>query len=213
MREALAEIREALVRVSGPLNGGRPFPVRIALTDPGDRGEKPLREWADAVADRLRKEGLAADAGVGPRPDVPRLVVDFDRTKMAAVGVSMADAMATLEAAVGGVHVNDFNQFGRTWRVTIGGDPQLLRVDIKRLLVRGKNGKMIPLGNIASLEAAYGPEAVLWVGRTRALRITADPPAGKTPGEAAAKCAEVAEAERKRLGLPAECKVVNLTDE
>ena len=214
IHRALAEIQEAAVRVSDLTRQARPFPVRLALTDTGNRGRELLHKLADAVAKRLTDEGLVTDAAVEPRDGVPQLTVDIDRTKLKSLGVAMADVTTTLETYLGGLYVNDFNKFGRTWQVQIQADGKFRTTadDLKKLQVRDKDGKMVPLGSFVALRDAAGPVAVYWVGLSPALRITADPPAGKSAAAVAAKCIELVAAERKKLGLTDGYQIVNLTE-
>ena len=72
----------------------------------------------------------------------PSLYLDIDRDKAQALGLSISDVFTALQATLGGIYVNDFNLFGRTWQVNIEGEPAD-RSDISaiwRIYVRNKNG-------------------------------------------------------------------------
>jgi multidrug efflux pump subunit AcrB len=222
IRKALADIREAAVRVSD-LAGGQPFPVRIALTDEKGHGSEKLREWADAVALRLNKDGVAIDADVDPGADHPRLHLTIDREKAEKMGVKVEDIFATLQANLGSVYVNDFNKFGRTYQVLVKPsekDPQpeaLKKLEVPgREMPPGPDGRpgtraRVPLGTLLTTESQVGPQSIMRCNLYPAMRITAAAPEGQSVAEVAEKCAGVAEEVRKEMKLPDAFKVVNLT--
>ena len=82
----------------------------------------------------------------------PSLCLDIDRDKAQALGLSISDVFTTLSATLGGIYVNNFNLYGRTWQVNIEGEA-LDRGDIPaiwRIFVRNRRGEMVPLRSIAS---------------------------------------------------------------
>ena len=188
LRKALAGVHQVVARVSEVTAGRTAFPVRIALCG---EGHDDLRRWADAVAERLEADEIATDAAVWPRADHTSLSVKVDRKKVAALGVKMDDLTAVLESAAG---------------MSVDAT-----ADMKRLEVRGENGKQVPLGAVARFEAVTGPEAIWRLGTQTALKLTANPPDGQTPASAAARCVRVAEDEKKRLKLPAAFRVTDST--
>jgi multidrug efflux pump subunit AcrB len=209
IRKALADLREAAARVSDVSSGG-PFPVQIALTDSGLHGDEKLRQWADAVAQRLERDGIVADPAVDPGPSVPQLILDIDREKAEKLGVKSDDIFHALQANLGAISVNDFNKFGRTYRVT--AQPERNAVDVlKRLDVRNRDGERVPLGTLVHANSVVAPPAIFRVNLHPALRITAAPPDGKSTAEATSKCAEIAEAVRVELKLPDSFKATNQT--
>ena len=86
-------------------------------------------------------------------------VLDIDRTKCKSLGVPLNDAFQTLQTYLGGYYVNDFNQFGRTWQVNLQADAdfRMHADDIRALKVRNNEGKMVPLGTLATVENIGGP--------------------------------------------------------
>jgi multidrug efflux pump subunit AcrB len=209
VRKAFAGLPEARVRITS-IAGSRPFPVQIALADEGGHGIEKLREWANAVAKRLEKEGVAIDPDVFPGPNVSQTYVRIDREKAEQLGVRVIDIADTLQAH-GGIPVSDFKISGRTWQVIVQVDEKWKKPqELGKLPVRAAEGKSVALDMIVSFERVEGPPAALRVNRHPAVRITADAPHGKTVAEVAATCAEIAEVERKALKLPDAFKVVNL---
>ena len=93
------------------------------------------------------------------RPNAPTIFADVDRTKAYNLKVPMQSVFDTLQAYLGSTYVNDFNEFGRTWHVTIQGDAKFRTVkeDIERLDVRNSEGNMIPMGTLLKFNETSGP--------------------------------------------------------
>jgi multidrug efflux pump subunit AcrB len=92
----------------------------------------------------------------------PQLYLDIDRTKAQLLGVNVADVFAALQVYIGSSYVNDFNLFGRTFRVTaqadapFRNDPQ----DVLKLRVRNASGATVPLGSFTTVRNISGPYRV-----------------------------------------------------
>lgn len=209
IRKALPGAGDIAVRVSDVYRGAA-FPVRIALIDTGGAGDEKLRRWADAVAQRLGRDGTALDPAAEPGPPVAQLEIDVDRVKAEKLGVKVNDVARALGANLGAAHGNDFNKFGRTHRLTIRPEPKAAPDDLKKLEVRGRDGGRVELGAIVEIKTVKTPPTVFRVDLYPAVRIAAAAPDGKSVGEVASKCAEVADAVRKEMKLPDSFKVVNL---
>jgi multidrug efflux pump len=94
--------------------------------------------------------------------NVPQLDVQVDRDKAKAQGVSLTDLFGTLQTYLGSSYVNDFNQFGRTWRVMAQADGRSASVeDIANLRTRNNQGEMVPIGSMVNISTTYGPDPVI----------------------------------------------------
>jgi multidrug efflux pump len=85
--------------------------------------------------------------------NVPQLDAQVDRDKAKAQGVPLTELFATLQTYLGSTYVNDFNRFGRTWRVMAQADaPHRDGVeDIANLRVRSVTGEMVPIGSMVTV--------------------------------------------------------------
>ncbi|MBN9271338.1 MAG: efflux RND transporter permease subunit, partial [Mesorhizobium sp.] len=92
----------------------------------------------------------------------PQYRYDLDRDKAKLMGLSLPDIFSTLQIYLGSLYVNDFNLFGRTFRVTLQAEPQARAAptDISRLYVRSASGEMVPLSTLGTLKPMAGPETV-----------------------------------------------------
>ncbi|QGY29025.1 multidrug efflux RND transporter permease subunit OqxB [Pantoea cypripedii] len=95
--------------------------------------------------------------------NVPQLDVQVDRDKAKAQGVSLTDLFSTLQVYLGSAYVNDFNKFGRTWRVMAqaDGDFRDSVQDIANLRTRNAQGEMVPIGSMVNITTTYGPDPVI----------------------------------------------------
>ncbi|MDH4016403.1 MAG: efflux RND transporter permease subunit, partial [Actinomycetota bacterium] len=96
------------------------------------------------------------------RSRVPQLFADVDRTKVKSLGLPLSDVFDTLQAALGSAYVNDFNRFGRTYKVTLQSDAPFRqdKADVARLQVRKSDGSMVPIGTVMSMRESFGPQII-----------------------------------------------------
>jgi len=116
----------------------------------------------------------------------PSIYLDIDREKAQALGLSISDVFTSLQATLGGIYVNDFNLFGRTWQVNIQGDAAD-RTDIPaiwRIYVRNKLGTMVPLRSIADARIVLGPQTISRYNNYRSITVNGTPKAGVSSGDA-----------------------------
>jgi HAE1 family hydrophobic/amphiphilic exporter-1 len=94
--------------------------------------------------------------------NVPQIFVDVDRNRAKTYGVPLQSVFSTLQANLGSAYVNDFNVFGRTWKVMVQADQQFRSRarDIAKLEVRSQSGRMIPIGALAEVRDTTGPQVV-----------------------------------------------------
>ena len=123
----------------------------------------------------------------------PSLYLDIDRDKAQALGVNISDIFTALQATLGGIYVNDFNMFGRTWQVNIEGE-DADRDDIPaiwRIFVRNGKGTMVPLRSLAELRFVLGPQTISRYNNYRSITINGKPGPGVSSGDALVAMAQV----------------------
>jgi multidrug efflux pump len=100
---------------------------------------------------------------VGYQSNVPQLDIQVDRVKAKAQGVALTNLFETLQVYLGSSYVNDFNLFGRTWRVYAQADGDFRKrvEDIANLKTRNDKGEMVPIGSMVKISQTYGPDPVL----------------------------------------------------
>ena len=95
--------------------------------------------------------------------NVPQLDAEVDRVKAKAQGVPLTELFDTLQTYLGSAYVNDFNEFGRTWKVIAQADAGFRDdvQDIGNLRTRNDRGEMVPIGSMVTIHQTYGPDPVL----------------------------------------------------
>ena len=127
-------------------------------------------------------------------PAAPQLFAHVDEDRVLKLGVPIRDVYGTLQALLGGNFVNQFNRFGRVWRVFLEAEPQYRTdpSDIGLFYVRNANGDMVPLSTLVDLRKSSGPEFVTRFNEYRGVEIFAVPAPGYSTGQAMAAVAAVA---------------------
>ncbi len=140
--------------------GGFEFEVE----DLTGRGSSALNEATQALIAEARKQ-----PELNPQQlfssfstSTPQFNYDLDRNKAKLLGLSLPDVFNTLQIYLGSLYINDFNLFGRTFRVTVQADKdaRASATDISRLYVRNATGGMVPLSTLGPLRPIIGPETV-----------------------------------------------------
>lgn len=111
---------------------------------------------------------------------MPQVLVEVDRDKVLKQGVEIEDVYSTLRVFMGSLFVNYFNRFGRAWQVYIAaGDGYRSQAkDVMNFFVRNKEGEMLPLSFVVSLQTRAGPEFTSRFSEYRAVEITGSPASG-----------------------------------
>ena len=126
--------------------------------------------------------------------DVPQIYADVDRDKALKQGVAIADVYQTLQAYLGGLYLNQFNRFGRQWRVFLQSEGEMRRTeqDINNYYVRNKDGDMVPLSALVSTRSIAGPEYTNRFNLYRSAQIIGAAAPGYSSGQAMDALDEVA---------------------
>jgi HAE1 family hydrophobic/amphiphilic exporter-1 len=125
--------------------------------------------------------------------NVPQLALDFDRDRIKTRGVALSDLFETLSANLSGYYVNDFNKFGRVYRVMLQAEANARdnQDDIGNLYVRNSDGDMVPLRALLTVGATLGPEQIERYNMFRSATVNGDTAAGYASGQSIAAMEEV----------------------
>ncbi|MBO4852423.1 MAG: efflux RND transporter permease subunit, partial [Schwartzia sp.] len=116
----------------------------------------------------------------------PRYNFDIDREKVKTLGVNLSDVFTALQVNFGGTAVNDFNRFGRTYKVMLQSDTTY-RNEVeaaKFVFVRNNIGTMIPLDALINPRINTGASIVSRFNASRCLTIQGNPAVGYSSGQA-----------------------------
>jgi hydrophobe/amphiphile efflux-1 (HAE1) family protein len=166
----------------------------LMLEDRGNGSIADLSRTADELLAAARQRPELGNVVSTFRDNVPEYEVSVDVDKAQTLGIPVSDVYDSLQTFLGGLYVNDFNRFGRTWKVLMQADAQYRdRVkDINRFYVRSSRGDMAPLGTLVSVKEVSGPEVIYRYNRYRAIDILGQAAPGYSSGEAAAAMEQVA---------------------
>jgi HAE1 family hydrophobic/amphiphilic exporter-1 len=125
---------------------------------------------------------------------VPQIYADVDRDKVLKQGVAISDVYQTLQAYLGGLYLNQFNRFGRQWRVFLQGEgmERMSEADIKGYYVRNNVGQMVPLSALLTTRQITGPEYTNRFNLYRSAQVIGSAAPGYSSGQALAALDEVA---------------------
>ena len=148
------------------------------------------REFLEAA----RKRPELANLFTSFDPRYPQIKVDLDREKARKLGVPVNEVFQALSAVMGGSYVNDFNRFGRLFRVYVQADADYRRKpkDIGDIYVRSQTTKgMIPLSTLVTITSESGTEVTNRFNLFRSVEINGVPGRGFTSGQALAALEDV----------------------
>jgi HAE1 family hydrophobic/amphiphilic exporter-1 len=171
----------------------------LRLQDRGGAGLAELENAANALLYQANTSPVMMRLNSTFRATVPQLYVDVDRVKAKSMGVPLNAIFNTLETCLGSAYVNDFNLFGRTFKVIAQADKSFRATadDIGRLEVRNAQGQMLPLRTLLTVRDIVGPQLVTRYNLYPSTTITGSPRPGFCSGQA------IAEMEKFCKALPA----------
>jgi HAE1 family hydrophobic/amphiphilic exporter-1 len=196
-RAFAAQIPEAAVVAFGPpaipgLGTGAGFTME--LQDRTGRTPEYLAGETQRFMEAARQRPEIGRVSTLYRATVPQIYADIDRSKVLKVGVPLQDVNTTLGALLGSSYVNDFNRFGRVYKVYVQAEPEFRR-DPKQFglfFVRSQSGEMVPLDTLVTADASNGPEFTNRFNLYRAAELSGVPAPGYSSAQALGALEDVA---------------------
>jgi hydrophobe/amphiphile efflux-1 (HAE1) family protein len=164
------------------------------LQDRSGGTAQDLARVADEFLAAAKKRPEIGSIRSGFNPRTPAYRLEVDREKVKKLGVPVTDVFNALQAYLGGLQVNDFNRFGRSYRVTLQAEPEFRNdiSDIKLFHVRSSQGDMIPLSTLVTAVSTSSPATLQRFNQFRTADLTGDPAPGYSAGQATAALEAVA---------------------
>lgn len=158
----------------------------MELQDRSGLGVQQLERFAKDLVGQGTQSPLLTRLNQNFSANVPQLYADVDRERAKAYHVPLQSVFSTLQANLGSAYVNDFNAFGRTWKVMVQADQEFRARanDIERLEVRDLQGNMIPIGTLATVTDTVGPQVITRFNMFPSASVTGQGAAGVSSGEA-----------------------------
>jgi HAE1 family hydrophobic/amphiphilic exporter-1 len=192
-----AEVPEAIGFAFGPpaipglgTAGGFTFMLQDRTSGTVDQLFEAFEKLNQAARKRPELGGLVTTF----RPSVPQLFVDIDQDRVMKQGLQFSEVYQTLQAFLGGAYVNQFNRFGRQWKVYLQAEPEYRTSadKINNFYVRNAKGEMTPLGSLVTIKRVSGPEYTNRFNLFRSIQVNGSPAPGYSSGQAMAAMEQVA---------------------
>ena len=153
-----------------------------------------LQENVMKFVEACKKRPELAGVTTPFRPSVPQIYADVDQDKVLKQGVTVGDVYQTLQAYMGGIYLNQFNRFGRQWKVYLQaeGASRTKVEDMGQFYVRNNDGDMVPLSSVTSTKKIYGPEYTNRFNLYRSAWVTGNAAPGYSSGDAIEALKQVA---------------------
>src|SRR3954471_20906317 len=147
-----------------------------------ERLDETLQKFLAAARRRPELAGVTSTFN----GSVPQLFAAVDRDKVLKQGIALPDVYQTMQAFLGGLYINQFNRFGRQWRVFLQAAPgdRADPADVSNFYVRNNDSDMVPLSTLQHTTPIVGPQYTNRFNVYRAVQITGGPAPGYSSGQA-----------------------------
>jgi len=169
--------------------------LELQLEDKAGAGLDKLAQVTASFAAAGAQNKALANVFSSFRIDVPQYFLEVNKEKAKTMGVPISQVYGTLQSLFGSYYVNDFNQFGKSYRVIIQADA-VYRAnpdDISKVYVKSNTGEMVPLGTLVTLDPSQGPDVVRRFNLYSSSSFTIAPAQGYSSGQAIEAVQEVAD--------------------
>lgn len=189
LQQEYNKIEEGFVAIFPPppvLGLGTVGGFKLQIEDKTDQGYEKLNQvLQDVIAKAYQTPGLMGIFS-SYKINVPQLFIDLDRTKAKKLGLEIDDVFNAMQIYLGSLYINDFNKFGRTYRVVAQAEKQFREKpeDILQIKVKNNMGEMVPLGSIITIHEAFGPESAQRYNAFRAADLNGNAAPGYSSGQA-----------------------------
>ena len=192
-----ARIKEGVAFAFGPpaipgLGTGSGF--TMMLQDRGGNSPEYLFQQTQRFLEAANQRPEIGSALTLFRPSSPQIFLDIDDGKALKLGVPLADVNTSVGAFLGGAYVNDFNRFGRLYKVYVQAEPEYRNSveGINMFYVRNITGDPVPLSTLVETSRSAGPEFTNRFNLFRSAKITGQPAPGYSSAQALTALEEVA---------------------
>lgn len=198
MRQRLSRISSANINVFTPpaiMGLGATGGVSFMLQATGNQTPKELADTLWNFLGELNRQPETLYAFSGYNAGTPQLYLNLDRVKAEAMNVPVSRVFTTLQAKLASIYINDFNLFGKTYKVKMQSDAAERSTlgDITQILVQSNSGKMVPLSAIAEVSHVVGPRQITRFNQYMSASVNAQAKTGYTSGDLMRKIQQLAD--------------------
>ncbi len=198
MRQRLSRISSANINVFTPpaiMGLGATGGVSFMLQATGNQTPKELADTLWNFLGELNRQPETLYAFSGYNAGTPQLYLNLDRVKAEALNIPVSRVFTTLQAKLASIYINDFNLFGKTYKVKMQSDAAERSTlgDITQILVQSNSGKMVPLSAIADVSYIVGPRQITRFNQYMSASVNAQAKQGYTSGDLMRKIQQLAD--------------------
>ncbi len=189
IRPIASSIKEASIVVFSPpaiqgmsMMGGFEF----QMLSKGEHTSQELETWANKLIAAANQNPSLSSVYTTFQANVPQYILDIDYEKVLAQSVDLQELYSTLASMLGTYYVNDFNKYGRVFKVELQAESDFRNTasDLSGIYVKNTNGVMVPILSMVKLEQTIGTASISRYNLYKSVQIQGQQAAGKSSGDA-----------------------------
>lgn len=197
IRRIAGETKEASIMAFSPpaimgmsMMGGFEF----QMLSQGDYTAQDLEKWANKLVAVANQDPSLSSVNTTFQANVPQYIVDIDYERALAQDVDLQELYSTLSSMLGTYYVNDFNKYGRVFKVQLQAESRFRdkATDLSGIYVKNKNGVQVPVLSIVKLEQTVGTASISRYNQYESVQIQGQQASGKSSGDAMVAMEQVA---------------------
>lgn len=160
----------------------------------GEYSAQELESWAKKLVAAANQNPVLSSVYTSFQANVPQYVVEIDYEKAMAQNIDLQELYSTLSSMLGTRYVNDFNKYGRVFKVQMQAESRFRdkATDLSGIYVKNKNGVMVPILSVVKLRQTVGTASITRYNQYESVQIQGQQAAGKSSGDAMDAMEEVA---------------------
>lgn len=197
IRQVAGGMKEASIIVFSPpaidgmsMMGGFEF----QMLSQGEYTSQEMEAWASKLISAANQNSTLSNVNTTFQANVPQYIVDIDYAKAMAQNVDLQELYTTLSSMLGTYYINDFNKYGRVFKVEIQAESNFRNktTDLEGIYVKNRNGVQVPVLSIIKLEQTVGTASISRYNQYESVQIQGQQASGKSSGEAMSAMESVA---------------------
>ena len=156
------------------------------LLDKANRTPQELNEEANKLIYEANRSSVVTGVFTQYNANIPQFLINIDYKKALAQGIPVDEIYSALSSQFGQTYVNDFNLYGRVFRVVLQAQEMFRSTpsDMDKVFIKSSDGKSSPLSSVVRIEPVTGPYDITRFNMYKSVQISGNPAKGKSSGEA-----------------------------
>lgn len=197
IRRIAGETKEASIMAFSPpaiMGMGMMGGFEFQMLSQGDYTAQDLEKWANKLVAAANQDPSLSSVNTTFQANVPQYIVDIDYERALAQDVDLQELYSTLSSMLGTYYVNDFNKYGRVFKVQLQAESRFRdkATDLSGIYVKNKNGVQVPVLSIVKLEQTVGTASISRYNQYESVQIQGQQASGKSSGDAMVAMEQVA---------------------